>query len=47
MEDHLVDIFGKSSSEGEIRIKMENLTSMIQFAEEMKGESQREATGNP
>ncbi|KIY21143.1 DEAD/DEAH box helicase [Mesobacillus subterraneus] len=47
MEEHLVDIFGKSSSEGEIRIKMENLTSMIQFAEEMKGESQREATGNP
>ncbi|MEH7885536.1 SNF2-related protein [Bacillus sp. JJ1609] len=46
-EDHLVDIFGKSSSEGEMRIKMENLTSMIQFAEEMKEGNQRAATGNP
>jgi SNF2 family DNA or RNA helicase len=46
IEDHLTDIFGKSASEGEIRIKMENLTSMIQFAEEMKEGSQRAATGN-
>ncbi|MBT2685661.1 SNF2-related protein [Bacillus sp. ISL-37] len=47
IEDHLTDIFGKSNSEGEIRIKMENLTSMIQFAEEMKEGNQRAATGNP
>jgi len=47
IEDHLVDIFGKSSSEGEMRIKMENLTAMIQFAEEMKEGNQRAATGNP
>jgi len=47
IEDHLTDIFGKSASEGEIRIKMENLTSMIQFAEEMKEGNQRAATGNP
>lgn len=47
IEDHLTDIFGKSTSEGEIRIKMENLTSMIQFAEEMKEGDQRAATGNP
>ena len=47
IEDHLTDIFGKSSSEGEVRIKMENLTSMIQFAEEMKEGNQRAATGNP
>ncbi|MEW8969811.1 SNF2-related protein [Mesobacillus jeotgali] len=46
IEDHLTDIFGKSASEGEIRIKMENLTSMIQFAEEMKEGTQRAATGN-
>lgn len=46
IEDHLTDIFGKSASEGEIRIKMENLTSMIQFAEEMKEGNQRAATGN-
>ncbi|MBS8264871.1 ATP-dependent helicase [Mesobacillus boroniphilus] len=47
IEDHLTDIFGRSTSEGEIRIKMENLTSMIQFAEEMKEGNQRAATGNP
>jgi SNF2 family DNA or RNA helicase len=47
IEDHLTDIFGRSASEGEIRIKMENLTSMIQFAEEMKEGNQRAATGNP
>jgi SNF2 family DNA or RNA helicase len=47
IEDHLIDIFGKSSSEGEMRIKMENLTSMITFAEEVKEGKQRAATGNP
>lgn len=47
IEDHLTDIFGKSASDGEIRIKIENLTSMIQFAEEMKEGNQRAATGNP
>lgn len=46
IDDHLIDIFGKSSSEGEMRIKMDNLTSMIQFAEEMKAGEQRAATGN-
>jgi SNF2 family DNA or RNA helicase len=46
IEDHLIDIFGKSSSEGEMRIKMDNLTAMIQFAEEMKGETLHAATGN-
>jgi hypothetical protein len=29
-----------------MRIKMDNLTAMIQFAEEMKGEQVRAATGN-
>ncbi|RDI41170.1 DEAD/DEAH box helicase [Falsibacillus pallidus] len=33
IEDHLADIFGNSRSEGEMNIKMENLTAMIQFAE--------------
>ncbi len=45
-EDHLADIFGQSSSEGEMRIKMENLTSMIQFAEEMKAGEGSAAAGN-
>ncbi|KON87073.1 ATP-dependent helicase [Sporosarcina globispora] len=46
IDDHLVDIFGKSASEGEMRIKMENLTSMIQFAEDMKEGGMNAATGN-
>ena len=37
IEEHLVDIFNYSSSEGEMKIKMDNLTSMIQFAEDLKG----------
>jgi SNF2 family DNA or RNA helicase len=45
-EEHLLDIFGHSTSEGEMRIKMDNLTSMIQFAEEMKEGELRAATGN-
>lgn len=45
-EEHLVDIFGHSSSEGEMRIKMENLTSMIQFAQQMKDGDERAAAGN-
>ena len=46
VEDHLVDIFSQSSSEGEIKIKMDNLTSMIQFAEEMREGDGHAATGN-
>lgn len=46
IDDHLVDIFGRSASEGEMRIKMENLTSMIQFAEGMKEGGLNAATGN-
>ncbi|WP_282172647.1 DEAD/DEAH box helicase [Cytobacillus firmus] len=46
IDDHLVDIFGKSASEGEMRIKMENLTSMIQLAEDLKEGELNAATGN-
>lgn len=46
IEDHLIDIFGQSSSEGEMRIKMDNLTAMIQFAEDMRGGENHAATGN-
>ncbi|MDQ0269419.1 DEAD/DEAH box helicase [Cytobacillus purgationiresistens] len=46
IDDHLTDIFGRSSSEGEMRIKMDNLTSMIEFAESMKGGEGHAATGN-
>ena len=46
IEEHLVDIFNYSSSEGEMKIKMDNLTSMIHFAEDLKGENQHAAAGN-
>ncbi len=46
VEDHLIDIFGNSTSEGEMKIKMDNLTSMIQFAEELKEGEANAATGN-
>ncbi|WP_462412200.1 DEAD/DEAH box helicase [Neobacillus sp. Marseille-QA0830] len=43
LEDHLIDIFGKSRSEGEMRIKMENLSSMIEFAQDMKEDGKSHA----
>ena len=46
VEEHLIDIFNHSSSEGEMKIKMDNLTSMIQFAEEYERREQHAATGN-
>lgn len=46
IEDHIIDIFGKSASEGEMRIKMENLSSMIQFAEEMREGEKNAAARN-
>jgi len=46
IEDHLIDIFGQSSTEGEMRIKMENLSSMIEFAESMKKGDSHAAAGN-
>lgn len=45
-EDYLIDIFGHSTSEGEMKIKMENLTSMIQFAEDMKESEAHATAGN-
>ncbi|MEK5523492.1 DEAD/DEAH box helicase [Heyndrickxia sp. FSL W8-0423] len=49
LEDHLHDIFQLSRTEGEMKIKMENLTEMIQFAENIKeseGDSFNAAAGN-
>ncbi|MBP2240858.1 SNF2 family DNA or RNA helicase [Cytobacillus eiseniae] len=46
IDDHLIDIFGKSASEGEMKIKMDNLTSMIQFAEEMREGEAHATAGN-
>src|SRR3954449_1022032 len=46
IEDHLIDIFGQSASEGEMRIKMENLSSMIEFAQDLKKGDSHAAAGN-
>ncbi|MDQ0197321.1 DEAD/DEAH box helicase [Neobacillus ginsengisoli] len=46
IEDHLIDIFGQSCSEGEMRIKMDNLTSMIEFAKDVKKGDSHAAAGN-
>ncbi len=37
LEKHLVDIIGKSKTEGEMRVKMDNLVNLIEFAKEMNG----------
>ncbi|OIK11760.1 ATP-dependent helicase [Bacillus sp. MUM 116] len=46
IEDHLIDIFGQSCSEGEMRIKMENLSSMIELARNIKEGDSHAAAGN-
>ncbi|MGE6258996.1 DEAD/DEAH box helicase [Heyndrickxia sporothermodurans] len=49
IEDHLLDIFQHSRTEGEMKIKMDNLTEMIQFAESMKekeGDEYNATAGN-
>ncbi|WP_010678050.1 DEAD/DEAH box helicase [Bacillus timonensis] len=46
IEEHIQDIMLRSRSEGEMKIKMENLTSIISFEEEQNGGEQRAATGN-
>lgn len=40
LEKHLVDILSKSKTEGEMRIKMDNLTSLIEFAKDLGDGSQ-------
>lgn len=46
IEDHLIDIFGGSTTAGEMRIKMENLASMIEFANQIKEGDPHAAAGN-
>ncbi|MEC2445426.1 ATP-dependent helicase, partial [Bacillus cereus] len=40
IDAHIQEIFAQSKSEGEIRIKMENLTSIIDFAKRNEAEVQ-------
>lgn len=46
MDDYMMDIFSHSKSEGEMKIKMDNLTSMIEFAQNIKDGETYEAAGN-
>lgn len=46
-EEHLQDILHHSRSEGEVRVKLDNLTSIIQFADEIKGGENHAPTGSP
>jgi SNF2 family DNA or RNA helicase len=46
MDDYMMDIFSHSKSEGEMKIKMDNLTSMIEFAQNIKDGETFEAAGN-
>ncbi|RFU66772.1 DEAD/DEAH box helicase [Peribacillus saganii] len=46
IEEYLIDVVGHSRTEGEMKIKMDNLSSLIQFAQDMKEGEQRAATGN-
>ncbi|MBM7693279.1 SNF2 family DNA or RNA helicase [Peribacillus deserti] len=46
IEDYLIDVVGHSKTEGEMRIKMENLSSMISFAQDIKKGEMNAASGN-
>jgi len=46
LEDHIIDIFNESTTVGEMRIKLDNLASMIELAEMMREENQHAATGD-
>ncbi|WP_042345997.1 DEAD/DEAH box helicase [Bacillus massiliigorillae] len=44
LEEYIEDIIGGSNSEGEMKIKMENLSSMISLAQDLKEREKRAAT---
>ncbi|WP_409297811.1 DEAD/DEAH box helicase [Peribacillus sp. SCS-26] len=46
IEDYLIDVVGHSKTEGEMKIKMENLSSMISFAQDIKKGEMDAASGN-
>lgn len=46
VDDHIMDIFNNSRTEGEMRIKIDNLMSMIEFADNLKKEETHAAAGN-
>lgn len=46
IEEYLIDVVGESKTEGEMKIKMDNLSSLIQFAQQVKDGETHAATGN-
>jgi SNF2 family DNA or RNA helicase len=44
IETHMTDIFATSESEGEIEVKMNNLTSLIEFEQQMRKENKSNGT---
>ncbi|MEH6949170.1 SNF2-related protein [Bacillus sp. JJ634] len=46
IEEYLIDVVGESKSEGEMKIKMDNLSSLIQFAQQMKDGDVHAAAGH-
>ncbi|WP_409301643.1 DEAD/DEAH box helicase [Peribacillus sp. SCS-155] len=46
IEEYLVDVVGASRTQGEMKIKMDNLSALIQFAQDMKEDEQRASTRN-
>jgi SNF2 family DNA or RNA helicase len=44
IEEHMADIFRNSRSEGEIKVKMANLSAFIQFADAIREESETDAS---
>ena len=46
-EEYLIDMVEESKTEGEMKIKMNNLSSLIQFAQQIKEGDVHAATGHP
>lgn len=46
MEDHMIDIFKRSASVGEMKVKLDNLASMVELAEMMREENEHATAGD-
>ncbi|HEX7065079.1 MAG TPA: SNF2-related protein [Bacillales bacterium] len=44
IENHISDIFENSDSKGEIKVKMDNLSSLIEFSQDMRKEEKSDGT---
>ncbi|HEU5140498.1 MAG TPA: C-terminal helicase domain-containing protein, partial [Bacillales bacterium] len=44
IENHIADIFEHSDTEGEVKVKMNNLSSLIEFSQDMRKEEKSDGT---